>query len=174
MEKKDFLKILKSYYPRIQKAKDSKLNEADTRFLFRTILDKTFGYNALDDISAEEEVKGTYVDLAVKINNKYIFFIEIKSADTDLKVHHVKQVAHYASEAGVKFALLTNLSQYWLYQIEWSNKKVEYIPIFQHDILAEDIKKVGENLWLLTKKLFNMQSLRNFAKLWKHYLMKIY
>lgn len=166
MEKKDFIKSLKGYLPDIKKAKDQKKTEADTIFLLRKILAEAFGYDALDEISAEDNVGGKHVDLAIKINNKKIFFIEVKSAGTELKKQDVYQVAHYASEEGVKFALLTNISQYQFYQIEWNKdkNKIEHIPIFRHDILAEDIKKVGENLWLLTKKAFKHEELERFCK----------
>ena len=166
MEKKDFIKYLKGYLPDVKKAKDQKKSEADTGFLLRKILAEAFGYDPLYEISAEDNVGGKHVDLAIKINNKKIFFIEVKSAGTELKKQDVYQVAHYASEDGVKFALLTNISQYELYQIEWDNnkKKIEYVQIFKNDILAEDIKKVGENLWLLTKKAFKHEELERFCK----------
>jgi len=147
---KDFLKALKNFVPVIQEAKEAKRNEQDTRDRLRIMLEKVFGWDPLEDISAEFNVKGTHVDFAVKIKGEFKFFIEAKKAEDILKDHHVRQAANYAANQNVPYALLTNLSEFWVYKIEFGGP-VDYIPVFKVILLQqEDISDSAELLWLLT------------------------
>jgi hypothetical protein len=161
---KDFLKALKNFVPLIQKAKEDKMNEQDTRNRLFIMLEKVFGYDPLEDISAEFNVKGTHVDFAIKVKGEVKFLIEAKRADEILKDRHVMQAANYAANQGIPFALLTNLSEFWIYRIEFGGP-VDYIPIFKTDILEkEDITSSSELLWLLTKRAFKNDELNRYSK----------
>jgi len=164
---KEFARDLRDFIPLIQKARDEKMNEQDTRDRLRIMLEKIFGYDPLDDITAEYNVKGTHVDYAIKIKGEIKFFIEVKRADDILKDHHVRQAANYGANHNVRYALLSNLSEFWLYRIEFGGP-VEYVPIFKVNMLEEEkFKDNVELLWKLTKKAVKNDELEKYAKIMK-------
>lgn len=161
---KEFIKDLKNFIPLIEKAKELKLNEQDTRDRLRMMLEKVFGYDPLEDITAEFNVKGTHVDYAIKIKGEIKFFIEAKKADDILKDHHVRQAANYGANNNVRYALLTNLAEFWLFRIEFGGPVV-YDQIFKVNLLeADKLKENAETLWLLSKKAVKNEELEKYAK----------
>ncbi len=60
------------------KAKD--VSEADTVTLVKDMLAKIFGYDKYEELTSEQQIRGTYCDLAVKIDGKIKFLIEVKAA----------------------------------------------------------------------------------------------
>jgi predicted type IV restriction endonuclease len=66
------------------------------------------GYDKYQHVTSESAIRGTFVDLAVIVDNKNRFFIEVKAINTELKDTHVKQAIDYAANAGVDWVVLTN------------------------------------------------------------------
>jgi hypothetical protein len=66
---------LKSEVPRFQKllstSRDRDINEADTVAIIADMLEKIFGMDRYKEITREYCIKGTYVDLAIKLKIKY-------------------------------------------------------------------------------------------------------
>jgi hypothetical protein len=52
--------------------------------------------------------KENICDLAIKIDNKIRFIIEVKAAGLDLKEDHIRQQCDYGSNSGVEWVILTN------------------------------------------------------------------
>ena len=48
-------------------------------------LEDVLGYDVFTEVSKEYTVKDKYVDYAIKLNNKTMFFIEIKQAGMELR-----------------------------------------------------------------------------------------
>lgn len=73
---------------------------------------------------SEHAIRGTYCDLAVRIDGKLAFLLEVKAVGLDLKDQHVKQSVDYAANQGCEWVVLTN-------GIEWRR------PLYS-DSLNED------------------------------------
>ena len=54
------------------------------------ILAEIFGYDKYSEITSEHAIRGTYCDLATKIDGVLQFLIEVKAIGIDLKEQHVK------------------------------------------------------------------------------------
>ncbi|HEX8339479.1 MAG TPA: type I restriction enzyme HsdR N-terminal domain-containing protein [Tepidisphaeraceae bacterium] len=93
------------------------MSEADTVTLVKDVLSAVMGYDKYTELMSEHSIRGTFCDLAVKINDKLVQLIEVKSAGTPLDDRHVKQAIDYASNQGVEWVLLTNASVWRLYQV---------------------------------------------------------
>ena len=154
---KEFKSALKKFLPIIKDAKDKNLNEADTRMRIRVLLSDILGYDILNEITQEHMVQGHYVDLTAKYKDKIIFFIEAKSVDTTLRDTHVYQATNYAATGGVNLCLLTNGIDYRLYHLTWDKQKVDSNLILSFNILDDDINKVAESLYLLSKESFKKE-----------------
>jgi hypothetical protein len=72
------------------------------------MLGDVFGYDKYNEITRELCVRGTYCDLAVRIDEKFQFLIEVKAIGVELKDQHVKQGVDYAANQGIEWVALTN------------------------------------------------------------------
>lgn len=103
---------LKNEVPKFQKileaAKFRDVNEADTVVIITDMLEQVFGMDKYSEVTREFAIKGTYVDLAVRIDGKIEYLIEVKAVGLDLKDHHLRQAVDYAAKEGIKWVVLTN------------------------------------------------------------------
>jgi predicted type IV restriction endonuclease len=92
------------------------------------MLSEIFGYDKYSEITSEHLIRGTYCDLAVKIDNSLAFLAEVKAIGADLKESFVKQAVDYAANQGVEWVVLTNGASWQAYKIGFgkpiTNEKV--------------------------------------------------
>jgi hypothetical protein len=119
---------LKRFQPVIEQAKARDVGEADTSTLVKDILAELFGYDKYTEITAEYLIKGTYCDLAIKIEGKLALLVEVKAVNLELKESYVKQAVDYAANQGVEWVILTNAQTWQVY-------KVSFAQPISHDIL---------------------------------------
>lgn len=70
---------LKRYQPILESAKSRDVNESDTSMIVSDMLADLFGYDKYNEITRELCIRGTYCDLAVRIDEKFQFLIEVKA-----------------------------------------------------------------------------------------------
>ncbi len=99
---------IKKYQPILAAAKSRDVGEADTVTIIKDMLQDIFGYDKYSELTSEYAIRGTYCDLATKINGVLQTLIEVKAIGLDLKDQHVKQAVDYAANQGVDWVLLTN------------------------------------------------------------------
>lgn len=71
-------------------------------------MSEVFGYDKYAEITSEYTIKGTYCDLAIKLEGKLQMLVEVKAIGLDLKDAHLKQAVDYAANQGVEWVILTN------------------------------------------------------------------
>lgn len=100
-------------------------------------------------------IRGTFCDLAVKLESKLVELIEVKSAGSILEDRHVKQAIDYASNQGVEWVILTNATLWRLYQVIFA-KPIDKRLLVELDLSTVDLKKEDclEQLFLFTKEGF--------------------
>jgi hypothetical protein len=99
---------IKRYQPILAAAKARDVGEADTVTIVKDMLADVFGYDKYAEVTSEFSIRGTYCDLATKIDGAVQTLIEVKAIGLELKEHHVKQAVDYAANQGVDWVLLTN------------------------------------------------------------------
>lgn len=99
---------VKRYQPILAAAKARDVGEADTVTIIKDMLADVFGYDKYSEVTSEFAIRGTYCDLATKVDGVLQTLIEVKAIGMDLKENHVKQVIDYAANQGVDWVLLTN------------------------------------------------------------------
>lgn len=112
----------------IAKARD--LNESDTVTIISDMLADIFGYDKYLDVTSEYAIRGTFCDLAIKINNNIEYLIECKSIGTDLRENHLKQVIDYGANQGVNWVILTN-------GLVWQLHKIHFEQPISHKLVME-------------------------------------
>lgn len=146
---------LKRLLPVIAQQKARDVSEADTVTVVKDLLSDVFGYDKYAELTSEYSIRGTYCDLAVKLEDKLVELIEVKSAGTTLDDRHVKQAVDYAANQGVEWVILTNASVWRLYQVVFA-KPIDKRLLAEVDLCGLDLRKEAEieKLYPLTREGF--------------------
>jgi predicted type IV restriction endonuclease len=110
---------MKRFQPVIEQAKARDVGEADTSTLVKDILAELFGYDKYTEITAEYLIKGTYCDLAIRIDGKLTLLVEVKAVNHELKEAFIKQAVDYAANQGVEWVVLTNAQSWQIYKVSF-------------------------------------------------------
>lgn len=144
---------LKRFQPIISSARARDVNESDTVVIVTDLLSELFGYDKYSEITTEHNIRGTFCDLAIKIEGKVQLLLEIKAIGLDLKESHVKQAVDYASNLGVEWVVLTNGIAWQVFRVAFT-KPINKELVLEFDILNINPKNESEFecLFLLTKE----------------------
>jgi len=144
---------LKRFNPILTSAKSRDVNESDTSMIVTDMLADIFGYDKYSEVTRELAIRGTYCDLATRIDGKFQMLIEVKAIGLELKDAHAKQAVDYAANQGVEWVALTN-GQYWkVFRVIFA-KPIDAELVLDIDLLALNPKSGAdlESLYLLTRE----------------------
>lgn len=123
----------------LQIAKDRDVNESDTVSIIKDMLADVFGYDKYLDVTSEFAIRGTYCDLAVKVENKVEFLIEVKAIGIELKESHLRQAIDYGANNGVSWVILTNGMVWRVYKIRFE-QPINYNVVCEFNFSELDTK----------------------------------
>jgi hypothetical protein len=126
---------LKRFQPILASARSRDVNESDTVVIVTDLLQEVFGYDKYSEITSEHMIRGTFCDLAVKLEGTLAFLIEVKAIGLELKQQHIKQAVDYAANQGCEWVALTNGAAWKVYKVGFS-KPIEYELVVDLDILS--------------------------------------
>jgi predicted type IV restriction endonuclease len=137
----------------LSSAKARDVNESDTVIIVTDMLADIFGYDKYSEITSEHAIRGTFCDLATKIDGAVQLLIEVKAIGLELKDGHVKQAVDYAANKGVEWVILTNAVHWRVYKVTFG-KPIDHELIYEIDFFGLDPKKGDqlELLFVLTKE----------------------
>ncbi|HYC89942.1 MAG TPA: type I restriction enzyme HsdR N-terminal domain-containing protein [Thermoanaerobaculia bacterium] len=144
---------LKRFAPILAAAKSRDVNESDTSMIVTDILADIFGYDKYSEVTRELAVRGTYCDLATRIDGKFQMLIEVKAIGLELKDAHAKQAVDYAANQGVEWVALTNGHLWKVFRVIFA-KPIDAELVLDIDLLALNPKSTAnlESLYLLTRE----------------------
>lgn len=116
---------IKSFSAVAQSHKTKDVSEADTVTLVKDMLAEVFGFNKYNELTSEQQIRGTFCDLAVKIDGKIRCLIEVKAAGMTLNDSHIRQAINYGAHEGIEWIVLTNALEWRLYKIKFG-QPVDY------------------------------------------------
>ena len=111
---------IKRFQPVLESAQSRDVNESDTVIIITDILSEVFGYDKYAELTSETAIRGTFCDLAVKVDGALLFLVEAKAIGQDLKDAYLKQAIDYASNQGVDWVVLTNGITWRIYKVIFS------------------------------------------------------
>jgi hypothetical protein len=154
---------LKRFQPILSAAKARDAGEADTSTIVKDMLSDVFGYDKYTEITSEYVVKGTYCDLAVKLEGKLQLLIEVKAIGLELKEAHTKQAVDYAANQGVEWVILTNGATWRIYRV-FFGQPISQEMVYECDMLSINPKTRSqvENLFLFAKEGQSKSVLHDF------------
>jgi len=154
---------LKRYQPILIAAKARDVGETDTVTIVKDMLADIFGYDKYSELTSEYAIRGTYCDLAIKLDAKLSTLIEVKAIGIELKEQQVKQAVDYAANQGVDWVLLTNGIRWCVYRVFFTR------PIGQELVVDIDISALIprsesdiETLYLWCKEGWQRSALGEF------------
>ena len=137
----------------LQAAKDRDVNESDTVTIIADMLADLFGFDKYAEVTSEQAIRGTYCDLAVKLEGVVKYLIEVKAIGLTLKENHLRQAVNYGANQGISWVVLTNGINWEIYRIKFER------PIDQEHICSINILDLNprnsenlERLYLLCRE----------------------
>lgn len=154
---------VKRYQPILEAARQRDVGETDTVTVIKDMLADIFGYDKYTELTSEYAIRGTYCDLAIRLDGKLTTLIEVKAVGIDLKDSHVKQAIDYAANQGVDWVLLTT-------GIRWCVYHVQFKKPIEHELVVDiDFSKINsrsqddlEHLYLWCKEGWQRSALGEF------------
>lgn len=117
---------LKTFQTIATTQRERDVSEADTVTVVKDILADLLGYDKYAELTSEQQIRGTYCDLAVRLEGKIRFLIEVKSAGTDLNSTHLRQAINYGANQGIEWVILTNA-------VEWRVFRLRFAQPIEHE-----------------------------------------
>ncbi len=113
--------------------------------------EQVLGYDRLEEITREHQVKDKYVDVALKIDGRVRILVEAKAAATELRDRHIEQAKSYGAESNIRWVLLTNGVAWSLYHLTFDDG-LDYERVFAVDLSKDEIETAAESLSLLHRQ----------------------
>ncbi len=110
-------------------AKDRDINESDTVVIVTDILADLFCFEKYSEITTEFVIRGTYCDLAVKVDESVQYLIEVKAIGLNLNDNHVRQAVGYGAQHGIQWVVLTN-------GVNWQIFRIRFERPVSHELLV--------------------------------------
>ncbi len=154
---------LKRYQRIVGKLRERDISEADTVTVVKDMLTDVFGYDKYVELTSEQQIRGTFCDLAIKVEGKIYYLAEVKAAGINLNISHLRQAINYGAHQGIEWIILTNAIEWKLYRIKFG-QPIDYDEVFSLDVCqlnprsADDIAK----LFLLCRENVSTDALTAF------------
>ncbi len=139
---------LKKYQPIVGKLRERDISEADTVTVIKDMLTEIFGYDKYAELTSEQQIRGTFCDLAIRVDGKIHYLAEVKSAGTKLNDSHLRQAVNYGAHQGIEWVILSNAIEWKVYRIRFA-QPIDYEEVYSFDVTslstrsADDIGKLG-------------------------------
>jgi len=168
--KQQIQKLIEKYQRIAKEGKIKSYNEAQTRNEF---IEPLFGFLGWDmrnlttdnEVTTEENVSGGRVDLAFRLGNIPVMFLEAKALKVDLdEWKWAEQAIHYSWNKSVTWAVLTDFEAIKIFNAEIPPKNITqnlFIEIKWLDFINR-----FDQLWLLSKESFEKRLLYKEAEKW--------
>ncbi|MBA3314199.1 MAG: type I restriction enzyme HsdR N-terminal domain-containing protein [Planctomycetaceae bacterium] len=144
---------LKRFQPILTAAKSRDVNESDTSMIVTDVLAEIFGYDKYSEVTRELCIRGTYCDLATRIDGKFQMLIEVKAIGLETKDAHIKQAVDYAANQGIEWVALTNGNLWKVFRVIFA-KPIDAELVLDIDLLSLNPKNSSdlESVYLLTRE----------------------
>lgn len=154
---------IKRYQPILEAARARDVGETDTVTIIKDMLADVFGYDKYAELTSEYAIRGTYCDLAIKLDGKLTTLIEVKAIGIELKDAHIKQAIDYAANQGVDWVLLTTGLRWCVYHVHFT-KPIQHELVVDIDFASINSRSEAdvEQLYLWCKEGWQRSALGDF------------
>ena len=156
---------LKKYQPIVRKLAERDISEADTVTVIKDMLTDIFGYDKYAELTSEQQIRGTFCDLAIKVEGKIHYLAEVKSAGTTLNENHLRQAVNYGAHQGIEWVLLTNGIIWKIYRLKFV-QPIDWEEVYCFDMGALSSRSQDDlaKLYMLCRESISTDALQEFHK----------
>ena len=156
---------LKRYQPIVSKLKERDISEADTVTVIKDVLTDIFGYDKYTELTSEQQIRGTFCDLAVRVEGKIYYLAEVKSAGTNLNDNHLRQAVNYGAHQGIEWVILTNAIEWKIYRIKFG-QPIDWSEIYNFDLSKMSSRSLDDlsKLFLLCRESISTDALAEYHR----------
>lgn len=156
---------LKRYQPIVRKLGERDISEADTVTVIKDMLTDIFGYDKYTELTSEQQIRGTFCDLAIRVDSKVHYLAEVKSAGTSLNDNHLRQAVNYGAHHGIEWILLTNAIVWKVYRIKFY-QPIDWDEVYCFDMGALSSRSYDDlaKLFMLCRESITSDALHAFHK----------
>lgn len=139
------------------------VNESDTVTIVTDMLSELFGYDKYADVTSEQAIRGTYCDLAVRIDSDIKFLIEVKAIGLTLKENHLRQAVNYGANQGIPWVVLTNGAIWDIHRIKFE-QPISHELVCSFDLRSLSPRKRSDHdlLYILCKEGLSKDAIESF------------
>lgn len=154
---------IKRFQPVLAGAKARDVGESDTVTIVVDMLADIMGFDKYADVTSEHSIRGTFCDLAIKIDGTLQCIVEVKAIGLELKDQHVKQAVDYAANQGVDWVILTNAASWRIYRVSFG-KPIDQELVVEIDFqsLTPKNEKDVETVYLMCREAWCKSVLGEF------------
>ncbi len=134
----------------LEEARNADRSEQDTVTIVTDMLADIFGYDKYEELTGEYAIRGTYCDIAVKLDGKVRYLIEVKAIGKTLKENHIRQATDYAAKEGIEWVVLTNGCEWQAYRMIFE-QPVRHERVFTIDLL-QNVRELDEMIYTLSRE----------------------
>lgn len=144
---------IKKFQPVLSSAKARDVNESDTSMIVTDFMADVLGFDKYAEITRELCIRGTFCDLATRIDNKFQLIVEVKAIGLELKDSHIKQAVDYAANQGIEWVAATNGHHWKVFRVIFG-KPIDANLVLDFDVLTMNARASDdiESLFLLTRE----------------------
>ena len=156
---------LRRYQPIVRKLAERDISEADTVTVIKDMLCDIFGYDKYTELTSEQQIRGTFCDLAIRVEGKVHYLAEVKSAGTSLNDTHLRQAVNYGAHHGIEWILLTNGIIWKIYRIRFA-QPIDWDEVYCFDMGAISARSADDlaKLHMLCRESISTDALVAFHK----------
>lgn len=156
---------LKRYQPIVGKLRERDISEADTVTVIKDMLTDIFGYDKYTELTSEQQIRGTFCDLAIRVEGKVYYLAEVKSAGTSLSENHLRQAVNYGAHQGIEWVLLTNAIEWKVYRIKFG-QPIDWSEVYHFDMCKLSSRSIDDlaKLFMLCRESISSDSLAEYHR----------
>jgi len=168
--KQKITKLIEKYKKLVDAKKIKTYNEAQTRNEFIEPMFEFLGWDMRNlenpnEVTTEETVSKGRVDLAFRLNNIPVMFLEAKALRIDLdEWKWAEQAINYSWNKSVTWAILTDFEGIKIFNAEIPPKNLSQNLFFE--LKWDEYLNRFDQLWLLSKESFEQKLLEKQAEKW--------
>ena len=156
---------LKRYQPIVRKLAERDISEADTVTVIKDMLTDIFGYDKYAELTSEQQIRGTFCDLAIRVEGKIHYLAEVKSAGTTLNDNHLRQAVNYGAHQGIEWIILTNAIIWKVYRIKFG-QPIDWEEVYCFDMGALSTRSHDDlaKLFMLCRESISSDALEAYHR----------
>ena len=156
---------LRKYQPIVRKLAERDISEADTVTVIKDMLSDIFGYDKYTELTSEQQIRGTFCDLAIRVEGKVHYLAEVKSAGTTLNESHLRQAVNYGAHQGIEWIILTNAIVWKVYRIKFG-QPIDWEEVYCFDMGALSSRSSDDlaKLAMLCRESISTDALQEFHR----------